>query len=245
MVLLVGAGFVALRLHFAGRHVLEDETAPPAPGIPIMEALFWLGTFPLIAYWASYFPGFFYHKEPINPFDMVGWHRHMVELQGSVVTHHPYQSRWYQWVINWRPIWYLYEQTDGAQRGILLLGNPLTMLAGLPALGWCLWAGLARKRRDAAAVLALYAATLGLWLLPGKPIQFYYHYLLPGSFLMAALALALDALWSSRRFWRWLAPATLAASGLLFLWFYPIISGAPLHHGATSFADWMWLASWR
>ena len=176
---------------------------------------------------------------------MVAWHRHMLALQSSVITHHPYQSYWYQWIINWRPIWYLYEQVDGAQRGILLLGNPLTMLAGLPGLGWCLWAGLARQRGDALAVVALYAVTLGLWLMPGKPIQFYYHYLLPGSFLMAGLGLALDALWSAGKPLRWLAPSVLAGACGLFLWFQPIISGAVLQHGKASFEQWMWLASWR
>ena len=120
------------------------------------------------------------------------------------------------------------------------------MLAGLPALGWCVWAGFWQQRADALAVLACFGATLGLWLLPGKPIQFYYHYLLPGSFLMAALALALDALWASAKpFWRWLAPVALGIAIALFVWFYPIISGAPLAHGRESFEAWMWLDSWR
>ena len=38
LVALVGTGFVALRLRSAGRRVLDDETATPAPGIPLMEA---------------------------------------------------------------------------------------------------------------------------------------------------------------------------------------------------------------
>ena len=46
--------------------------------------------------------------------------------------------------MNWRAIWYLYEVVDGGQRGILLVGNPFSMIAGLPALGWCVWAGWKR-----------------------------------------------------------------------------------------------------
>ena len=149
-------------------------------------------------------------------------------------------------MINWRPIWYLYEPIDGAQRGVLLLGNPFSMLAGLPALVWCVWSGIWGQRRAAPVLIAaLYAASLGLWAVDGKPVQFYYHYLLPGAFLMAALALALDALWSQPKWWRWGAPLALGVSLGMFAWFFPIIAATPLHHGAKSFEDWMWLASWR
>ena len=172
----------------------------------------------------------------------------MVQLQDSVLTRHPYQSVWYQWLVNWRAIWYLYENVDGAWRGIVLIGNPITMLAGLPALLWCLWVSLPHKsqpRWDALAAAGLYGVSLGLWVISGKPVQFYYHYLLPGTFLMAALALALDALWRRRDARRWMAPVVLVLAVGMFGYFYPIISGAPLHHGQASFAQWMWLKSWR
>src|SRR5690606_5891247 len=123
---------------------------------------------------------------------------------------------------DWRAIWYLYEEVDGAQRGIVLIGNPFSMIAGLPALLWCLWSGLLRRRTDCLALAALYLASLGLWVISDKPVQFYYHYLLPGTFLMGCLALALDAIWQTRGRWRWLSPAALAAAAGMFAWFYPI-----------------------
>jgi len=46
-------------------------------------------------------------------------------------------------------------------------------------------------------VAVLYLASLGLWLVAGKNVQFYYHYFLPSCFLLAALALALAELWRS------------------------------------------------
>ncbi len=73
-------------------------------------------------------------------------------------------------------------------------------------------------------------------------MQFYYHYLLPGAFLMGMLALALDAMWREGR--RAIPLLVLAASAALFAGFYPILSAAPLA-GRMSFAHWMWLDSWR
>ena len=168
----------------------------------------------------------------------------MIRLQDSVVKKHTYMSVWWQWVLDERPIWYLYEQVDGAQRGVLLMGNPASMWAGLVALVWCLWAGVKRGRKDALAFAALYLAAIGMWISNGKPVQFYYHYLLPGTFLMACLALALDDLWRRQDRWRWLAQGTLATVLALFAFFFPIISVAELA-GKQSFNTWMWLSSWR
>lgn len=245
LVALIGAGFALLKLRDNGWRFITAPGGGPVPGISLAEAGLWLGLLPLLVYWASYAPAWFYKVNPVSPFDPIGWHRYMLELQDSVKRLHPYRSTWYQWVLNWRAIWYLYEDVDGAQRGVLLIGNPFTMLAGLPALGWALWAGMTRGRRDALALALAYLATLGLWIVTSKPIQFYYHYLLPGTFLMGCLALALDALWRARGRRRWLAPGALAISAALFVYFYPIISAAQLHHGRPSYVQWMWLNGWR
>lgn len=242
---LPGLVLLGCRIRRHGWRFLNARHAAPVPGISLLEAGVWLGLVPMVVYWLTYWPGFFWAKSPINPWDPLGWHKYMLQLQDSVVKLHPYRSQWYQWVGNWRAIWYLYKEVDGAQRGIVLIGNPFTMLAGLPALLWCLWAGLRRARADMLGFAALYVLSLGMWAVSGKPIQFYYHYLLPGTFLMACLALALDDLWARHDRARWLAPAALVASAGMFLYFYPIISAAPLCCGRPSYTHWMWLDSWR
>ncbi len=243
--MLPGFAFLAYRFRDHGRRLLAEHGTRPIPGISLWEAALWLGILPLAIYWASYLPAFLYPQNPTDPLSPIAWHRYMLQLQDSVTKLHPYRSIWPDWVVNWRAVWYLYEPVDGAQRGILLIGNPFSMLAALPALVWCLWAGLWRRRHDALAFAALYFAALGLWMVTAKPIQFYYHYLLPGTFLMACLALSLDAVWTKGGRWRWAAFAPLAISAGMFVWFYPIISAAELHEGRNSFVHWMWLNSWR
>ena len=118
------------------------------------------------------------------------------------------------------------------------------MMIGLPALAWSLWAGIRRRRRDALAFALLYIVCLGMWTVSGKPIQFYYHYLLPGTFLMACLALALDQLWRDGGSRRAAAITALCVAIGMFAWFYPIISSAALPGGDQSFLRWMWLKGW-
>ncbi|MCB2060421.1 MAG: phospholipid carrier-dependent glycosyltransferase [Novosphingobium sp.] len=243
--MLPGLAFLAIRLKTSGWRFLTATQGGPVAGISLVEAAFWLGILPLAVYWATFTPTFFFKHDPVNPFDFIGHHRYMIELQDSVVKPHPYRSVWYQWIVNWRPVWYLYEPVDGAQRGVLLLGNPFSMLAGLPALFWCLWAGMRRRRHDALAFALLYLASIGMWIVTEKPVQFYYHYLLPGAFLMGCLALALEEMWRAGGKWRWAAVAALVVTAGIFAWFYPILSSAALHGGSNSFVKWMWLDSWR
>ncbi len=242
--MLPGLTFLAMKLKANGRRFLSAKEGGPVPGISLVEAALWLGALPLAVYWATFAPSFYYTEHAIRPFAFVEHHRYMLRLQDSVIKPHPYMSQWYQWLIDWRAIWYLYEVVDGAQRGVVLIGNPVSMLVGLPAVVWALWAGIWRRRHDALACAVLYVVCLGMWAVSGKPVQFYYHYLLPGTFLMACLALALDEL-RQKAGWRWVSYATLAASAAVALWFYPIISSAQLHDGKQSYAKWMWLRSWR
>jgi len=250
VLMLPGLGFAIARLaalRGSPARWLTARDAAPIPGISLLEAALWLGALPLAVYFASFAPALLYDIGAIPPSDLFALQFRMASLQSSVVQAHPYQSQWWQWAANLRPIWYLYEQADGAQRGVLLLGNPLTMLAGLPALVLCAWWGvkgcIAPGMRAAMLGCVIgYAASLGLWLFAAKPIQFYYHYLLPGMVLSIALALVLAQLWEAGR--RWPALATLAGALSLFAWFYPILTAAALA-GEQSFLDYAWLGTWR
>jgi len=239
---LPGLAFFAVRLRSAGWQVLTVRRGAPVGGMTLIEAALWLGLLPLITYALCYWPNFFYAQNAIKPGGLIELHRQMLDLQQQPLKAHTYQSRWYDWVIDWRAIWYLYEPIDGAQRGVLLVGNPLIMIAGLPALGWCAWIGITRRRWAELSVAVLYAVSLGLWVVAAKNVQFYYHYLLPSCFLVAALALSLDELWKRGR--RMVPLAVSAASAGLFVFFWPILTAAPLD-GPDAFERWTWLDSWR
>ncbi|WP_067734887.1 glycosyl transferase [Novosphingobium naphthalenivorans] len=239
-----GLAFLILRIRERGIFLIGRKGAGPIKGISLAEATLWLGLFPLAVYWLTFLPAMFYADRPVNPLDFIGHHKYMIKLQDSVRKPHPYQSLWYQWVVNWRVIWYLFKDIDGAQRGIVMIGNPFSMLAGLAALLWGLWAMLFRHRYDALALIVLYAVCLAMWALNGKPVQFYYHYLLSGAFLMGLMGLWLDALWQRRDRWRMVATGSMVLSLLMFAVFYPIISGAPLPY-KDAYNLWMWLPTWR
>lgn len=242
-----GITFFVARALAGRRRLLLSRRGAPVPGITLVEAFVWLGVVPLLVYSLTFLPGYWLaeplHPSPLAEKGLIGFHRHIFELQSQLMTPHRYMSTWPQWVLNTRGIWYLYEVVDGAQRGVLLIGNPLTMLLGLPTLLWCLARGVLAKDWARLAAALGYAASLGLWLIAPKPVQFYYHYFVPSFFLLAALALACSDL---RRlpYGRWAAWGIPAASVAVFVGFFPIIAALPLT-GGDSFMTWAWLDGWR
>lgn len=247
LAMLPGLAFFAARVGAGRRRLLLSRRGAPVPGITLLEAFVWLGIVPLVIYALTFMPGYglaeYLHPSPLSEQGLIGFHREIFGLQSQLMTPHQYMSRWPQWVLNTRAIWYLYEPVDGAQRGVLLIGNPLTMLAGLPALAWCLASGVWRTNWAKLGVVIGYGVSLGLWLIAPKPVQFYYHYFVPSFFLLAALALTCSDLVHTRR-GRWLGWGVLAGSAAVFAWFLPIIAALPLK-GPDSYAAWMWLAGWR
>jgi dolichyl-phosphate-mannose--protein O-mannosyl transferase len=223
------------RLLFATR-------AGPVRGVSLAEAVLWLGLWPLMVYLATFAPAFFYKVQPMTFAGLIPWQRYMLQLQDSVVKPHRYMSRWWQWVFNLRPIWFLYERIDGEQRGILMVGNPFSMWAGLPALGWCAVKGW-RGQGLPALIVVLYVLSLIFWAINGKPVQFYYHYELAGAFLMAALGLMIGRWWDAGL--KWPGRSVLAITLAVFVAFYPIISAGPLAGGKRAYLDYIWLRSWR
>ncbi|WP_408591700.1 glycosyltransferase family 39 protein [Novosphingobium sp.] len=245
---------VGLVHHTPGRKVTGATLAEwlfgtryaPVRGVSLIEAVVWLGLVPVLTYFATFAPAFFYQVQPMTLRGLIPWQTYMLHLQDSVVKPHRYMSRWWQWMFNLRPIWFLYAPVDGAQRGILMVGHPFTMLAGLPALLLCAWEGWrgdgARPRLKQGVAL-LYVLSLVFWAINGKPVQFYYHYALAAVFVMAALALVLGEWWEQGL--RWPLRASMALTLAIFVGFYPIISAAPLPTMKAAYRTWMWLHSWQ
>ncbi len=242
LAMLPGLVFAIARLSAGRRRLIASTRGLPVPGISLAEAFVWLGIVPLTVYALCYSALSGLENGPFQSAGLIALHANMLELQTQVLKAHPYQSTWAEWVFNLRGIWYLYEVVDGAQRGVLLIGNPLTMLLGIPALIWCGVSGALQRHWARLAMALGYSVALGLWVFAEKSVQFYYHYFLPSFFLLGALALMLDALWQSGH--RRIAGGVVLASVAVFAAFYPILSAAALS-GPSSFENWMLLDSWR
>lgn len=208
-------------------------------GTSLLTPALWIGIPALVAYFVSFAPAFWYQHGPLSIARLLPYQLEMYVQQTKPLSPHTYMSDWWQWPLISRPIWYFYEQVDGVQRGILLVGNPAIMWGGLIAVAACLWWGV--KDRSPALLWAggIWVFAFALWVVIPKKIGFYYYYYLPALFLSLALAGAFQKSRTGKE------PAIFLTVALAaFLYFYPIIAALPLVND-QAFLTWMWFDSWR
>ena len=183
---------------------------------------------PLCIYLASYLP----YRWQDAGFGLADWWQcqvSMFQYHSGLEATHPFESRWYTWLLGLRPVWY-YQNThlaDGLKASIAGLGGPVIWLAGLACLLALLWHQVSnRGSRAGAGVLILYGAQLVPWMLVTR-CTFLYHYFPSSMFCLAAIVLVLSHL-RSGRLARRIGVGLCAVSLVLFLLYYPALSGLPV-----------------
>jgi len=212
--------------------------------------LLWFIFVPLVIYTLSYIPfertGYLYPELSFfggiiqNQRDM--WHFH-TRLSAT----HPFGSYWWEWIINWRPMFYFANTLpNGLVQGISSFGNPLVWWGGIPALGYTVYRGL---KRDKIALFLLmgYLVFLLPWLIFARVAFIYYYY--PNVIflvLMIAYSLKEAQLFEKLKIDRQqFAYGFAVATVFLFLLFYPVLAGVPVHpQYVETFLRWPFMRDW-
>lgn len=251
-----GAGLLVLyviHLIMRGRYYASQNRGDEFVGYLIKTLLFSVLFFivvPAAIYYLSYIPyglakdmtikdGMLWNREY---FDIV-WEnqKFMFNYHSNVTAEHSYQSRWYQWIINARPILY-YRETfaNGTKSAFAAFGNPIVWWGGLFAI-FAMFARV-KGRRDGRALFIIigYLSQLVPWFFISRTV-FVYHYFPSVIFLVLALCHVLNTIWE-RQFGRY-KQAVLGFTGaavLLFIAFYPVLSGAAVPTWyTTNFLRWI------
>lgn len=198
-----------------------------------------LGLLPALVYLASYLP-FFMAGNGIGQ-----W----IELQHQIYHYHTtlrathtYQSRWWEWPLLLRPMWYYVSRAPGTVANIYAQGNPFLEWSFIPAVLWVArqwW----RQRKPAWIVLVI--GFFGQWLpwalVPR--IAFIYHFLPAVPFGVMAVAIVVAQLWAGRGPAHVVAFAYVGLVAGSFVFFHPIYAAVPLTPAA--FEARLWLPRWK
>ena len=241
--------------------IASDPVLRPKPRAQVyLQAAFSLPIFfialPFAVYMATYIPMF-----------AAGWgldhwwflSDESYKFHASLTTGHGWQSEFWQWPINARPVFFFVEGFGK----IYNLGNPLVFWMSLPALGFSLWQGVkfiririetgsrialwGRLGERQAALIFVFISWLVLWLFwaTNPRTLFSYHYIPAFVFAVLALGYVVHWLWHESRFdrSRQIAIIFVAAVGVTFVYFYP-------HLAAVDVPQWLddqyfWFGSWR
>lgn len=183
---------------------------------------------PLCIYLASYLP--YLWRDP--DFSLGDWWNcqlYMYNYHAGLKATHPFESRWYTWLLGLRPVWY-YQNGNlaaGVKGSIAGLAGPVIWLAGLACILRLLWRQVSgRGSAQGAAVLILYGTQLIPWMMVSR-CTFLYHYFPSSMFCLAAIALTLARDKDETRAKKW-AVGLCAVALAVFVCYYPAVSGLPV-----------------
>ena len=167
---------------------------------------------------------------------------YMFRYHSGVNATHPYSSRWYQWMLDVRPILYYLDYNGSARSSFGAFVNPVLCwagLAGLLVLGFC---AFARRDRKALFLLLGYLAQLVPWIFISR-ITFEYHYFPCSVFLVLTLGYVFAAMRGSSPRSRAAVWGLTGLNAALFALFYPALWGAEINSNTASLL-YRWFSTW-
>lgn len=183
---------------------------------------------PLCIYALSYLP--YWWRDPgFSLQDLIACQEYMFSYHAGLDATHPFESRWYTWLLGLRPVWYYANGhlPAGLQGSIAGLAGPVIWLGGLFSLLVLFWRQVSgRGDRAQAGVLILYATQLAPWMLVSR-CTFLYHYFPSSMFCLAGMALLFSRL-KNEKAAKQIGVGLCVAAVLLFAIHYPALSGLPI-----------------
>lgn len=203
---------------------------------------------PAVIYLLSYLP----YAQAKGDLSLDGLFRTMWENQTYMLSYHqgvhdshPYSSRWYQWLVDGRPILYYLDSTSvpGYKSAFGAFSNPAVCWGGLFAiLAITIQIGI-RRCGKALFILIAYLSQLVPWIFIGRT-TFAYHYFPSLLFLVFALSYVFcDLLETQTVGGKRAVYAFTGTTAALYALFYPVLIGLSI---PTWYSTYLlrWLPSW-
>lgn len=215
--------------------------------VTLLFCLVFFVVVPALLYYGSYY----WPLGPagrFNPSAVWAEQGHMLSYHASISWNtHYFESPWYEWPLIIKPMWYYtgsaYLPGDQVS-SISCMGNPVVWWGGLVALLWVFarlfTAGRGDRRYQCIAVAFL--SGFLPWVLVPRPTYIYHYFTSVPFIILATLAL-----------FEWIRSRSLLACRvtralyyfgalLLFIGFYPLLSGLPISRDYAQYLRWFnWL----
>lgn len=252
-----GGGLAVILFTSLGQRYAEYRRFKNAPGKAerrrvqgfwrnTLMTLLWCCVFyiavPVVIYLLSYIP----YVLCENHYGLSGiwdFQKFMFNYHSGLTATHPYESPWWQWPLDLRPVWYYisYRVPEGMTSTISAFGNPAVWWVCSACTGiLCarLIAGRSKPDKGIFVLLIGLGANYLPWVLVTR-CTFAYHFFASVPFIVFItvwLIREFDERHPKLRRMKW---AYLGLVVLLFALFYPVISGAPASIGYVRALEWL------
>ena len=181
---------------------------------------------PFGIYFASYIPINIADKSTNWWADFINYQSHMLSYHSNVVSDHPFASKWYEWPVMKRPIWYYSGDglAEGRMTSISSFGNPLVWWGGTIAVICLAITSFKEKDRRLSFIFIGLAAQYIPWIFVSREV-FIYHFFASVPFIILALSFVMKEVCENFSWGKKAVAGYLGATLILFIMFYPVLSG--------------------
>jgi dolichyl-phosphate-mannose-protein mannosyltransferase len=199
---------------------------------------------PVVIYALSYIPFMMVPGPGHELKDVVTYQKHIFNYHKDLVATHPFGSSWYEWPMMLRPIWFYQGPLlpEGRLSSIISFGNPLIWWPGFIAVLLSFYVAFRRKDKKLRLLLIAYCSQYLPWILVPR-LTFIYHYFAMVPFLILILTYFIKDFIEDHPTKRKWVYGYLAAVLLMFVIFYPLLSGLEI---PKAYSAWLrWLPGWN
>lgn len=193
-------------------------------------------------YFFTYF--FFAKTAGINGFaDVLKNQDYMFSYHAYLNATHPFSSKWWQWILNLRPIlFYNHSYSQNIKAGISCFINPIICYGGLVGFFYCI-SKISRKfDKTVFFLLVAYFFQIIPWVFITR-LTFEYHYFPCVPFLILMLTYFIKD-YAYPKLGKKILIAMVAGSAVLFAMFYPVLCGMPVSVFYVN-TYLKWFSSWQ
>ena len=190
-----------------------------------LQTIIWCFVFfifiPVIIYWVSFLPDHI-SRSPYSIKQIWDHNIYMYNYHATLEATHPFQSTWYQWLLDIRPTWYYFKNYENAHT-IACFSHPLLTWLGLPSIIYVFYNAIFKKDKKAWFITVGYLANLLPWVSFVSRCIFSYHFY-PTS-LFTAMAIAYAAYLLKIHNNKKLLYAIITIYLIIFIIYLPVITG--------------------
>ncbi len=213
----------------------------------IMTLLWCVLTFvfiPVVIYLLSYIP-FMQVSGPGHELkDVFTYQKNMYDYHKNLVATHPFSSSWWAWPLMLRPIWYYQGHflPEGMLSSIISFGNPLIWWPGVILVLSSFYVAYRTRSRILVILLIGYCSQYLPWILIPR-LTFIYHYFAMVPFMILIITYYIKLFLDKYPMRKRIVVSYLSAVALLFVLFYPLLSGFVIPNW---YSVWLrWLPGWN
>jgi len=157
-------------------------------------------------------------------YSIIEYQINMYKYHSSLVGTHAYSSDWWSWLLDMKPMSYYRHIEDGIFSSIDCFGNPAIFWTGIVAILYLIYVSIRKRVLEAVFILFAFLALYLPYIFISR-LMFIYHFYYAVPFLIFAIVYMLKDIMSEREKTEIIYFLFLAIVAILFLMFYPVLSG--------------------